>query len=793
MADTERNNKKINITELKNAFKEGAIPNEQDYGNLIDLAAVGGRVLGATEEDATALQLGDGLKYVDGKLAILPTPAGGVLVNKEGVSVKVDGNALAATEKGVALKLHQNGGLAVDDNGLHIKTGAGLKTDKDGVAVALVPKSGLTVEGNKLAVNLSQTSGLAFDDKGALKVHVNTEEKNNYITSTDKGLAITAEGVTKIKEALKEVSLTALESAVKGTDSGASSDYKPNGEVEAQISQALVNAYKQRSNSKIRETPTIVLIPQLKKTFDLKQELKKMKGIPEDTTFYGFIKGNDYKKLWGGIVKGLTPDGMLQLTDKDGGEINVLGVGISHDKEGPFPVMVKLMLRVAMPAVSEQSTIILDKHSYQTGEIMKCVVTLKDQDGNPVIGMKAWIKDYVDVPQHNNRMIDEWKEGENRGEYIGTFEAGAHGNHESAERHKASLQLPGGSEKRESGEFFIFAAPTVKDVKAESATVEAGKSLGVSYTFVSNGTGGDVSTYQWKYREGTSGDWKAPQSADAKKQDWIPDVSYRGYQVRLTITPTGKLHPEFQGAPVDGPEISIFVPVSLTGVRVNGHVFAPDAGFPTTGFKGAQFTLELDNAKASDYDWTSSSPSWVTVKNGVVTFTGMGDGMEVIITGITRIPKTTGQRHIEYKFKLKKWFTNTGDSTKGYHDAALLAFEGGHYASLDKDMVYEDNIYKSPYSASAKRRLHYLANEWGRLSNYLGAGWVEDPQDGVDITAPLYWVGIDKRHVGGYELQGLSLKCEADPGVAASQRVTLILDKGTSWQHRRRSFYVKEF
>lgn len=42
MADTERNNKKINITELKNAFKEGAIPNEQDYGNLIDLAAVGG-------------------------------------------------------------------------------------------------------------------------------------------------------------------------------------------------------------------------------------------------------------------------------------------------------------------------------------------------------------------------------------------------------------------------------------------------------------------------------------------------------------------------------------------------------------------------------------------------------------------------------------------------------------------------------------------------------------------------------------------------------------------------------
>lgn len=144
------------------------------------------------------------MKYVDGKLAILPTPAGGVLVNKEGVSVKVDGNALAATEKGVALKLHQNGGLAVDDNGLHIKTGAGLKTDKDGVAVALVPKSGLTVEGNKLAVNLSQTSGLAFDDKGALKVHVNTEEKTTTSRRPIKAWRLQLRASQKSKRRLKK-------------------------------------------------------------------------------------------------------------------------------------------------------------------------------------------------------------------------------------------------------------------------------------------------------------------------------------------------------------------------------------------------------------------------------------------------------------------------------------------------------------------------------------------------------------------------------------------------------------
>ncbi|HGE8530931.1 TPA: Ig-like domain-containing protein, partial [Serratia marcescens] len=49
----------------------------------------------------------------------------------------------------------------------------------------------------------------------------------------------------------------------------------------------------------------------------------------------------------------------------------------------------------------------------------------------------------------------------------------------------------------------IFAAPAVKDVKVTSTTVEAGKSLGVSYAFVTNGTGTDASTYQWKYRQGT--------------------------------------------------------------------------------------------------------------------------------------------------------------------------------------------------------------------------------------------------------------------------------------------------
>ncbi|MGJ3438271.1 hypothetical protein [Serratia sp. Je.1.23.a] len=722
MADTERNNKKINITELKNAFKEGAIPNEQDYGNLIDLAAVGGRVLGATEEDATALHLGDGLKYVDGKLAILPTPAGGVLVNKEGVSVKVDGNALAATEKGVALRLHQDSGLAVDDNGLHIKAGAGIKADKGGVTVALGPKSGLTVEGNKLAVNLSQTSGLAFDEKGALKVNVNTEEKNNYITSTDKGLAITAEGVTKIKETLKEVSLTALERAVRGTDSGAKDDYKADGEVEAQISQALVNAYKQRSNGKIRTLPAISVLPQLAEKINLKEKLqeelkKKPKGIPEGETFYAFIKGSDDKTLWDSIVKAFTLDGVLHLTQKAGGDIHILGLGTSHDKKGPFPVMVELSLSVATPAVSDKSTFTLDQNAYRAGADMTVNVVLKDKDDKSVTGLKEIMSTSVKVP---NSEEGTWSESE-PGHYSGVYKAGVH-----SDENKASLQLPGWADenKKESAKYYIFAAAEVKDVKATSTTVEAGKSLGVSYAFVANGTGADVSTYQWKYRYGTSGDWKAPQSTDAKVLDWVPGVDYAGYQVRLTITPIGAAPPKLPGVPVDGPEISIFV--FPKEVSVNGYTFAHDAGFPTTGFRGAQFTLVLNDGKASDYNWESSA-AWVKVTDGVVTFTGQGDGNEVTITGKR---KEGGSSYIEYKFKLKKWFTNEENTIMTYAEAEALASGHGRMPGISDFLA-----------AHGVRIVKTLVNEWGNLSKYDG-GWqlISDKGPLMSSDGAGYWL-----------------------------------------------------
>lgn len=94
--------------------------------------------------------------------------------------------------------------------------------------------------------------------------------------------------------------------------------------------------------------------------------------------------------------------------------------------------------------------------------------------------------------------------------------------------------------------------------------------------------------------------------------------------------------------------------VDLKDVTVNGYTFAKDAGFPTTGFTGANFTLNVTDGSASDFTWTSDA-SWLTVTDGVVTFTGTGTGDKVTVTGT---PSSGQRKIIKYSFTLKSWFIN---------------------------------------------------------------------------------------------------------------------------------------
>ncbi|HCM9622342.1 TPA: invasin, partial [Enterobacter cloacae subsp. cloacae] len=158
-------------------------------------------------------------------------------------------------------------------------------------------------------------------------------------------------------------------------------------------------------------------------------------------------------------------------------------------------------------------------------------------------------------------------------------------------------------------------------------------------------------------------------------------------------------------------------PVTVKDVAVNGYTFAKDAGFPTTGFKGAEFTLELNNASASNYTWTSDA-SWVSVNAGVVSFTGTGTADRVTITGM---PKS-GDTAITYSFTLSSWYIVDSDIRLSWSDAAAYCSAQSGYSLATVQQLNGS----SRYSEGTRGTLGGLWSEWGNITTYAGAGFTRD-------------------------------------------------------------------
>ncbi|MDT0228793.1 hypothetical protein N7583_23810 [Serratia marcescens] len=237
--------KKIDVTALKNAFKEGATPDENDYASLIDLARMGSRALGSPDDNTAVLNPGQGLMLQsDGRIGVKAEIGKGVTASEAGVAVNVDDKSVQVSGKGLALKLQENGGIDLS-GGLHIKTGAGVKTGADGLEIALAASGGLTTTSdNKLALAVDGKAGLVLDPTNGLSVKL-APGADNYLTSGDKGLALTADGVAKIQEAIKKVSDGALDKAVAATSRGFKTDTNdsPESAFENKIAAKLNEAY----------------------------------------------------------------------------------------------------------------------------------------------------------------------------------------------------------------------------------------------------------------------------------------------------------------------------------------------------------------------------------------------------------------------------------------------------------------------------------------------------------------------------------------------------------------------
>lgn len=556
--------KKVDINVLKAAFKEGATPNENDYHDLIELASLGGKVLGASSEDATVPKPGAGLTYSADKLAIHAGP--GISVGKDGVTVNVDKSTLDVSHSGVALKLSPLGGLSSDGQGLHVKTGAGLKTDKDGLTVALAEKSGLTTASNVLGIVINEhQSGLGFDSKGALEVKLASD--NQYIERTGQGLSINEKGITTIRTVLQETSLAALKRAVQQTESGAKKETQTANKVERDIASALNTAYDKGYAVRRQENQLVVQHPSLSRTLSYPSngQVKILDecGVPKR-------KGQSVVCLPGhaGLGGGdKLESNVLYLSGAQVGQrdVDVLVLAAGPDKNNP-------------------------------------------QGGLAVAGATITIKVTVE-PRVSNTV---------------------------------SLSLSG--------------------------TVQVGTSLTASFAF--DPEADNAATYQWEYQDGS--EWKAVSGATGKT--WTPPQTYVNQSIRVTVTPASKALPNKQYPVVHSEPVSLQdTTETITKIEVNGHTFQGEAlkgqgrdVFPTTGFLHACFSLIPPNGDATKYTWTASA-TWVTMgENGMATFTGKGDNSEVTIIGT---PKSGQGGRVEYRFRLKKWFTNLGSQTMTWEEA----------------------------------------------------------------------------------------------------------------------------
>ncbi|MGX5025297.1 hypothetical protein ACWKXN_22280, partial [Enterobacter sp. UPMP2060] len=150
-------------------------------------------------------------------------------------------------------------------------------------------------------------------------------------------------------------------------------------------------------------------------------------------------------------------------------------------------------------------------------------------------------------------------------------------------------------------------------------------------------------------------------------------------------------------------------PVFVKDLLAGGYRFSPDSGFPSTGYRGAEFRIELNTTNVYDYDWTSNQ-SWVSVSNGIVTFTDTGNNDAVTITGKLK----NGDATVSYTFRLSVWFDFSAGPDVVYPEAV------NHCNSLPGYTLPTINQLR-PENGN-RRGIGTWWGEWGDAGYYSKAG-----------------------------------------------------------------------
>ncbi|MBS9423177.1 tail fiber protein [Photorhabdus caribbeanensis] len=179
-ANTENTNPKSigpSSNELKNRFKEGSIPLQTDYSDLIDIADIGRRSVGKAPDQTDNPNSGLELDNSSG-LLVKVNPTGGLRANKDGLSVKLKDKSLLTDTNGLSvnygkglqldkdndnkLTINNHDGIEIVDGGVKVKAGNGITVNSSGVSIdpnTVLPKGIIVMfSGN------SAPTGWAFCD-----------------------------------------------------------------------------------------------------------------------------------------------------------------------------------------------------------------------------------------------------------------------------------------------------------------------------------------------------------------------------------------------------------------------------------------------------------------------------------------------------------------------------------------------------------------------------------------------------------------------------------------------------
>ncbi|OCA54343.1 tail fiber protein [Photorhabdus namnaonensis] len=197
--------------DLKQRFKEGSIPLQTDYADLINIADIGRKACGQAPQQNGP---GKGLKLDDdgtlnlkmGTLSnqdfsplilkdnILSVDLGSGLINKTNGICVGQGNGIVVNGDNVAVKAAN--GVIVDDNGVAVKFGNGINVDTNGVSVKVKDKDKtINVESTGISVRLGLgvTKGDGINVKASNGINV---DNNGVSVKAGNGINVDSSGVS---------------------------------------------------------------------------------------------------------------------------------------------------------------------------------------------------------------------------------------------------------------------------------------------------------------------------------------------------------------------------------------------------------------------------------------------------------------------------------------------------------------------------------------------------------------------------------------------------------------------